>query len=76
VAFNVSMSNQKQDKASLLALANVEALASEGTTTCSASSKCFIGSVEYGSISCTGKTSCISGFEWVNCDGSMSTCAN
>jgi len=27
VAFNVSVSNQKQDKASMLALANVEALA-------------------------------------------------
>jgi len=27
VAFNVTLSNQKQDKASLLALANVEALA-------------------------------------------------
>jgi len=30
VAFNVSVSNQKQDAISMLALANVEALASEG----------------------------------------------
>ncbi len=76
-AFNVTLSNQKQDAASMLALANVEALAqSEGTTTCSASSKCFANGVEYGSISCTGKTSCISGYEWVSCDGNKSTCAN
>ena len=29
VAFNVTLSNQKQDKASMLALANVEALAED-----------------------------------------------
>jgi len=29
VAFNVTLSNQKQDKASMLALANVEALADD-----------------------------------------------
>ncbi len=33
VAFNVSVSNQKQDAASMLALANVEALAQEADTT-------------------------------------------
>jgi len=30
MAFNVTLSNQKQDKASMLALANVEALAQDG----------------------------------------------
>jgi len=33
VAFNVTLSNQKKDAASLLALANVEALAQEADTT-------------------------------------------
>ena len=34
VAFNVTLSNQKQDKASMLALANVEVLAEAEESTC------------------------------------------
>ncbi len=54
---------------------NVEALAEpESGYSCSATAKCFSMGKEIGSVSCTGKTSCSMGFEWVKCDGKKTVC--
>jgi hypothetical protein len=77
MAFNITVSNKKADTASLLALRNVEALASGesgGGHTCTVSSNCYHGSLVYGTVSCSGVVACRTGFEYVNCDGNISTC--
>ncbi|MDR0575439.1 MAG: NVEALA domain-containing protein [Tannerella sp.] len=66
----------KSDELSDVFLANVEALAQESGSrySCSASANCYYGSQVEGSVSCTGTTTCVSGFEYVRCDGKTSKC--
>ena len=46
---------------------------SGGTSSCTATSKCYSGGMEVGSVSCTGKT-CSRGTGWVKCDGNTTYC--
>jgi len=75
VSFNVTLSNKKQDNTSMLALANVEALAqSEGGASCTASANCVHDGKTTGSVGCSGKTLCLSGINTVSCDGIVARC--
>lgn len=57
----------------LLMAENVLAL-SEGSYSCSASANCYNGSKLDGTVSCSGTNQCISGVEYVECDGKKSYC--
>lgn len=59
-----------------VALANIEALANpeESGYSCSATANCYFGGRVEGSVSCSGTVSCISGYEYVICDGRTSYC--
>lgn len=74
--YNVYTS-QNNMKLSDLPLANVEALANdvESGYSCSATANCYYGGRVEGSVSCTGKTSCTSGYGYVTCDGRTSSCS-
>lgn len=74
--YNVYAS-QYNMKLSDLALANVEALANDGESgySCSATANCYYAGRVEGSISCTGKVSCTSGYEYVKCDGRTNYCS-
>ena len=69
--------SQNNMKLSSLTLANVEALANDGESgySCSATANCYYGGRVEGSVSCTGKTSCTSGYGYVTCDGRTSSCS-
>lgn len=47
-----------------------------GGGSCSATANCFLGTSDKvtGSVSCTGTIKCISGYEYVSCDGNESKC--
>ena len=76
MALNVNMVNKKSDKTSLLALANVEALADGETSSCSVSTICYDTwqpNKQTGTISCTGKI-CSRTNTSVTCDGETTFC--
>lgn len=80
LGYNISIS-QKSKVLSNLTLANIEALANGGEGgegggySCSASANCYFGDRVEGSISCSGKKACTSGYEFVECDGRTSYCS-
>ena len=73
--YNVDTSRNNM-KLSSLTLANVEALANDGESgySCSATANCYYAGRVEGSVSCTGKTLCTSGYGYVTCDGRTSYC--
>ncbi|MDR1737741.1 MAG: NVEALA domain-containing protein [Candidatus Symbiothrix sp.] len=73
---NVAISNKNVSRLTDRQLANVEALAQneQSTYSCSASANCFYHGVVIGSVSCTGTSICLSGFQFVICDGITSEC--
>lgn len=76
VGYNLYAS-QNEVELSNLALANIEALANDGESgySCSATANCYYGGRVEGSVSCTGKVSCTSGYEYVKCDGRTNYCS-
>ncbi|MEY8687492.1 NVEALA domain-containing protein [Bacteroides sp. AN502(2024)] len=74
--YNVYTS-QNNVRLSDLVLANIEALANDGESgySCSATANCYYGGRVEGSVSCTGKVSCTSGYEYVKCDGRTNYCS-
>lgn len=60
-----------------LLMENIDALADgENGHSCSASANCNMGSVNEGSVSCTGSRECKSGIGYVTCDGHTSKCTH
>ena len=79
VALNMQITVGENDQITDLSMANVEALAQyenpdDESHTCSATAKCFWGGREQGSVSCTGRNSCVSGYMYVRCDNHTSEC--
>lgn len=65
-----------KSKIDSVVLENIEALANgdAGGYSCSVSSKCYLFGGVDGSVSCTGIRKCIRGFEYVSCDGNITSC--
>lgn len=77
LGYNINIS-KKSKVLSNLTLANIEALANDGEGggySCSATANCYYGERVEGSVSCSGKESCTSGYEYVKCDGRTSYCS-
>ena len=53
---------------------NIEALVQNEEDRCSAKAYCIHYSTVYGEVSCHGQNECISGYNYVECDGNRSEC--
>lgn len=77
-SLTLAKTSLRNDNNSHLLLENIEALSSndggESGYSCSATADCIWAGQNYGSISCTGTSSCISGYRYVSCDGKRSEC--
>lgn len=74
-SYNIYTSLLKTELTDMM-VANIEALAEDENSgySCSASANCYFGNRVEGSVSCSGKKSCTSGYEYVICDGYTSYC--
>ncbi len=77
--FNMGLLNfNKQSDVTLKAISVMIKAQNEGgknSTTCSASASCITPSGKtLGSVSCSGKITCVSGYKYVTCDGNTSYC--
>lgn len=53
---------------------NIEALVQNEEYRCSAKAYCIHYSTVYGEVSCSGNNKCVSGYNYVECDGNRSDC--
>jgi len=74
-AYEKSYEKRMNSEDSMLML-NIEALTQDGEGySCSVTAKCFTSdSVEYGSVSCSGKKECHVYYGYVICDGNITSC--